>query len=254
MNCARILESLANGEELSAEAKLHVASCKGCAELLASFDRSREAVSQERLRAIESSIHERMRPVKPLPSNAALIAMFLATVALTCAIAGGLIGIHGFRNMTAVERWLYLGAAGISALLLSFAMAREMIPASGIRFTGAGVVILSLALPVFSTIALFPATHTEPFVTLGVHCFQAGFVAALLSAILLWILIRRGFFTSPLDAGMTGGALAGCAGFIVLAFHCANFDALHILAWHLGPMVTAIGIGCIVGYVSASRV
>ena len=137
------------------------------------------------------------------------------------------------ERQSGIERAAIYSALGIFIVLAAVACVNEMIPGSRRRVApetllGAGSLAL---LAVFAF--LFHDYHTDHFVHAGVVCLVTGLVHAIPAAVLSWIVLRRGFAVDAMSAGLAGGTLAGLAGVTLLEFHCVNFQALHILVWHL---------------------
>jgi hypothetical protein len=60
-------------------------------------------------------------------------------------------------------------------------------------------------------------------------------------------LLRRGFAVNPPAAWFAAGALAGLAGVTMLELHCANFEAPHIIVWH----IAVIPLSALIGFLAA---
>jgi hypothetical protein len=92
---------------------------------------------------------------------------------------------------------------------------------------------------------LFHDYHTEHFVSAGLVCLRNGLLHAIAIAFLSWFVLRRGFVMNRVSAGMTGGVLAGLGGVVMLELHCNNFEALHILIWHIGVVLVSAVVGAV---------
>jgi hypothetical protein len=72
------------------------------------------------------------------------------------------------------------------------------------------------------------------------HCLTIGLIYAALSALLCWLVLRRGAMLSNVAAGAIGGGLAGFVGIVGLEILCPSPNLAHILLWHLS--VAALGV------------
>jgi hypothetical protein len=86
---------------------------------------------------------------------------------------------------------------------------------------------------------IFSNYGTSNFVTSGIPCLRLGSISALISGVLGWRLLRRGYFVSPRETILLFSFFAGLVGVAVLALHCPIRNSLHFLVWHLGAMVLA---------------
>jgi len=195
------------------------------------------------LNSIAGSLPLRPKPVRPLLSDALLASGVFLACALVAIGGGWRAGFNGFQKMD----WLMRGSIFImETLLLWFAgteFLRSMIPGSRRRLSSTGVLGLCciLLLAVFGL--LFREPRSADFLHSGIACLTTGFLHAVPAALLSWIVLRRGFAVSPLASGMLAGTAAGLAGVGVLEFHCTNFEAAHVLLWHVAvvPLTAATG-------------
>jgi hypothetical protein len=185
-------------------------------------------------------------PVRPLPPIW-LLTGGLVLLAVLLALAGGLIlGPKGAGRMTAVE-----AAAIFSMVLLLIGLASrlcvaEAIPGSRRTFAPWMVGVLAcLALAgVFGL--LFHDYGMERFVRQGMACLTAGLAQAAPVAIGVWWILRRGFAVNAQAAGFAQGMLAGLAGVAMLELHCPNFEAPHVIVWHIAVLPIAGAVGMLV--------
>ena len=71
---------------------------------------------------------------------------------------------------------------------------------------------------------------------------------ALPAALLSWLVVRRGFAINPVSAGLIAGALGGIAGVGMLELHCPNFEAAHLLVWHMAVVPLSAALGAFAGW------
>lgn len=195
------------------------------------------------LHSIADSLPLRPKPVRPILSDGWLASGVFLACAFVAIGGGWRAGFNGLQKMD----WLMRGNIfALEALLLWFAgteFLRSMIPGSRRRLSSAGVLALCciLLLAVFGS--LFREPRTADFIRSGIACLTTGFLHAIPAALLTWIVLRRGFAVSPLASGILAGTAAGLAGVGVLEFHCTNFEAAHVLLWHVAvvPLTAAAG-------------
>ena len=60
--------------------------------------------------------------------------------------------------------------------------------------------------------------------------------------------LRRGWVVNHVSAGLAAGALAGLAGLTLLELQCTNFQALHILVWHVLVVPVSGAAGALLGW------
>ena len=75
--------------------------------------------------------------------------------------------------------------------------------------------------------------RTAEFIAQGVPCLRAGLLHAIPASLAAWWILRRGFAVKPVAAGLATGTLAGLAGVAMLELHCPNFEAPHLMVWHI---------------------
>ena len=195
---------------------------------------------------VSGAISASLRPVKPIPSAAALAGQFASIFLVFAAALIVMMGVTGWRTLSV---WQALGIFAILAVgvsLLSLVLAWQIRPGSlqkipaELAWSYFGVGFLTGAA------LLFPWRGTEGFVLRGWPCLLAGTAVAIPGGVLFWLLSRRGV---PLSAGTFGGtlgALAGLLGVTVLQFRCIYQDVAHILVWHGGVLVLSIAAGVLV--------
>jgi hypothetical protein len=211
-----------------------------------------QAPSAETLGRIADSIARSMLPVRPLPSRrilAGAVALICTVVAITGA-AG--LGLSGIQRMSGLDRTLVFSVLGIAILAAAGELASAAIPGSRRRFSSGGLpgaVGLCLA---FVLGVCFRDYHTTHFVHAGLVCLAIGLLHSIVTGLLSWLVLRRGFAIDPVSTGLAAGILAGLAGVSILELHCANFEAAHVLVWHLGVLLVSAGLGALCGWRSAS--
>jgi len=197
----------------------------------------------EMLQRIADSIEPSIHPVRPLPPNW-LMAGELVLVCAAVSLAGAArAGFFGFEKMDLLERSLIFSVLALFAWLAATLFASEMIPGS-LRRCSPGALLGLGTLTLLAVFAfLFRDYQIDHFVSIGIVCLFTGLLHAIPAVFLSWLLLRRGFALNPVSAGLAAGTLGGVAGVGLLELHCPNFQAAHILVWHISvvPLSGAAG-------------
>jgi hypothetical protein len=201
-----------------------------------------DAPDRQRLEQIRSRITSSLNPVKPLPSDRVLI-----LIALLCFIGLSLLfairsGVSGLHVLSGVQQVAYYGFIAVLAVLFATATVEHMIPGSKKRVNAPALVIGSFVSLALIICLLFQEFSLNHFVEYGLPCLKLGTECGLVSGLVAFWLVRKGFFTSPVASITLLGLFAGLSGFAALAFICPVLNAPHILVWHLGPMIIG-GLG-----------
>jgi len=217
-------------------------------ELLKKAAQAPHEVDPALLQGIAKGIESSLRPVRPLPSTWVLTTG-LILICATVAVAGAArAGFYGFEKMNLLERGLIFPLLAILACVAGVKFVNEMIPGSR-SWVSPGVLLLISSVLLVSLFALlFPDYRTNHFFSAGLVCLAVGLAHAIPSALLSWLVLRRGFAVSRVSAGLAAGTLGGLAGVGMLELHCPNFQATHILVWHTAVLLTAGGVGAFVGW------
>ncbi len=202
---------------------------------------------EKRLEEIRGLLTSRLSPVRPLPSNPVLIALGLASFALIPLLATMYSGYQALHVLTLFQIVVYFGSFLLLASLFAMAVLEQVIPGSkrrvkpGVLMAGAALFLIALAPVLFENFAL------DGFVKNGVPCLEFGTICAAVGGALGFFLIRKGFITSPLEAGVLMGCFAGLSGVTALGFVCPFLNAPHILVWHFGTMAIGTTAGAMIG-------
>jgi hypothetical protein len=216
-------------------------------------------VEPELLEKIAVSMQSSLRPVRPLPPTWMLAAGLTLICAAVAGAAAAGIGFYGIEKMAPWQGVLIFSALGLMAWTWAVEFVRQLTPGSR-RPLSAGALFSIGTLMLLGVFALvFQDYRTDHFISLGFACLRSGLLLAIPAALLSWLLLRRGFAVSTVAAGFAGGALAGVCGVAMLALHCANSQALHVLVWHTGVVPVSAAMGALAGWalrglwVNASR-
>ncbi|HZS52038.1 MAG TPA: NrsF family protein [Bryobacterales bacterium] len=234
--------------ELSMESSRHLDECERCRRLYAWFRQTpavAEApphISASVLRNLPQSI----QPVSPRRSTPAIASQLVGLFVLVAILPAILIGLAGLRQMSLLQliTMSIVLVGGLTALALSLGW--QSAPGGLQRFSlTAAVGIAALAFLLCSALP-FPWHTPEPFYERGWLCLKHGLGLALVSALVFWLLLRRG---APMGRGFGTalGAVSGLAGITMLQLTCDRQEGEHLLFWHGGVLVVATVCGLLIG-------
>lgn len=192
---------------------------------------------------VARSIRSSLDPVRPLPHPRLLAGGLILICAASALAAGMILGPHGIQKMTGSQIGLIFPVLGIFVWLGAVLCVSEAIPGS--RRPVAPWVLAAAGCAALAAVfaLLFPDYRTERFVAQGVPCLVAGLAIALPVSLAVWWFLRRGFAVNPLAAGSARGTLAGLAGLAMLEIHCPNFEAPHVMVWHVAVLAVSSALG-----------
>ncbi len=216
---------------------------------LKSLDLETAMPASERLDAIRALSSRSLGPVRPLPSNTTLILFAVAGFIAFSVFATIPVDFAGYQRLLLSQKLLYYAVIVLSAALLSATLVKEMIPGSKRRLSPGLSIALGVVSVALVALALFPRPDFDRFAKLGLPCLELGTVIAAIAGFLAFLLLRKGFSSSPARMCLTAGLLAGLSGFAVLALHCPVQNMAHILVWHLGAMLVGAAGGALIGLV-----
>ncbi len=178
-----------------------------------------------------------LRPVRRLPSDLVLFTgAMLLFVASSILIALAL-GPKGFANLTEGQRWLYGGTVLGCGLLLSIAVAPQMIPGARRWVSLPYTVLVPIAAVALCAVMIYPESNSTQFVSRGIPCLRTVLLCAAAGGVTTYYLLRRGYIVTPRQTSVSSALFGAYIGIAVLALHCPIEDWLHVLVWHLGGTV-----------------
>ena len=241
----------ASPKEWPQAAQDHLASCSRCAQLEAFLQSSPQPDFPEALqRKIENSILPGLSAVSPLPSVLTVTIMLVLASAVVVVASEWPLGLAGWRARNATQIAVNFGILGISSCMLANMLARLISPGSS--STVWGFTILPLLALIGSNSILFGDSLSKAFALETFTCWEIGVACASVSAILFWLVLRRGFSLNRVGHGTAAGLLAGLTGVMVLEIHCPILERAHIVAGHLGAALTCMAAGAALGYFYAA--
>lgn len=206
------------------------------------------APDPKRLAEVRKAFVESAAPVRPLPSNGAMMAVCLGVFILLGVALAMPVGFYGFAKMSMAARWMEYPVVLLVALVLAGGVVEQMIPGSRRTLRPVWGIVFAIVLLSLTAVLLFPNFDTTRFVPRGIGCLRYGLLSSIPAAGLTWILMRRGFITDAVGGAISGGAFAGFLGAAVLALHCPIFNVPHIVVWHAGVIAVTSIVGACVGF------
>lgn len=210
-------------------------------------------LSPEIRRRVQARLQSCLIPVRPIPSQGRLVFAFLAVFIVSAVGLIASLNKAGFHLMTGVQMALMAAILAGGGILFSFTLAWRMVPGSRWGLPFSLVLTLSSLVPIAGIALLFPWRTSGGFVSEGWPCAALELTIAIPSAVVYWLLARRGaLFASP-GLGATLTSLAAFLALIPLQFQCMYQQAPHLLVWHGGTALLLIGIGGLIGELKRYR-
>ena len=203
----------------------------------------------ERHRELVERLVRELKPVRPLWSVSARLALWLALEALFV-----LLVVEKTTNnfMPKLANPIYLFEVGFFAVagIVSAALALQAaIPGRGVRKSeiavAAGLVVAGILL--LMTQPLRTGLPLNEFIGAGIRCACNTGIFALIPWLVLWWAVRRG---APMNGAGEGALVGGGAllfTFALMRIGCPIDDELHLLTWHLVPTLLLIGLSTVAG-------
>jgi hypothetical protein len=250
-----IISSHSGESLLPPEAAEHIVGCDRCRSLVRLLNETREipAPSERQLKRIQAGILENLKPVRPLPPSRiflfAFALIFLAVVAVGT--------LNGWSALSIEQKIAIFATLAASAVLLALSMIRQMVPGSKHAVSPATLPIAILLVLMLVIAAMFRSEEESAFVANGLMCIRNGLEYSIPTALLFWMLLRRGAMLFPKLIGAAAGGFAGLIGVSVLEINCSNLNVYHILIWHWGVILitslAGVALGAIVEYIDRHR-
>jgi hypothetical protein len=138
------------------------------------------------------------------------------------------------------------------AVMAAFTAARGMRP--GAQALAGGVVFaISFVAEEAVFLSVFHDYSLGHFLHWGTGCLRSGLLCAIPVALLVWLLVRRGYIVAPVSTGVVIGSLAGMAGLTALESHCPILTIPHVAIWHVGVLIVSVAIGALIGWLARFR-
>ncbi len=203
-------------------------------------------LKRETLERVAATIKPSLCPVRPLPKTWVMTGGLVLLCAAVSLAGAARAGFFGFAKMDLLERALIFPALLMFACVAGNEFVHAMIPGS-LRRVSSGALMGSSTAGLLGVFALlFRDYQTDHFLSVGIVCLLTGLLHAIPAALLVWLLLRRGFAVDSVSAGLAAGTLGGLAGVGMLELHCPNFQAAHVLVWHTAVVPLSAAAGALV--------
>jgi hypothetical protein len=132
--------------------------------------------SAEAVTRIQQKLNKSLRPVRPLPSDSALVIACVAAFVLLSAICAEPAGFFGFETLSMIQKLVVYGCLLVSATLLAMAVVNQMIPGSKRRVPPLLAVLFPIFVFAIAVPLLFPSYTMNHFVRTGFPCLRIGVI------------------------------------------------------------------------------
>jgi hypothetical protein len=207
----------------------------------------------DRLKQIEAAVMADLKPVRPLASDGAYIAVLVGIFIGVCAIGCYVAGQHGWRALSGLQRLAVFVPLALTTGSLAFSVVRQMRPAAKYARSSAVATTALFVLLLGIMTLVFRAAQESSLLSLGWVCFRTGMAFAIPAALIFAFVLSRGAALSPVLTGATAGGLAGLVGLAVLEIHCPNLNLYHILVGHVSVTLVCVAAGVIFSSVTFRR-
>ena len=192
-------------------------------------------------------------PVRPLPSTTARVAAWLVLAGLSLGIVMLLMGVR--RELgDAADRMDFTVEAALLLLTAVSAVIGAMlvsVPGAGlarrVRWipVGLGVATILLAAGELAYAAVSGAPTGR--LTFAWHCLYKTTSVALVPGVILFVMLRRAAPLNPGWAGLLAALATASVGVLGANIICPNDRPLHMLIWHVLPLMLFAGGGTALG-------
>jgi hypothetical protein len=231
------------------DAQEHLKGCKRCQELERALSApiGPDEPSRCDLSQIERRLSSDLRAVRPVLSTRHVFVAFGVIFVSAVFVDVHRLGAFAVAAMTPLQASVILGSLTISACLMIYSLAHQMMPGSRHRVSP-GALPIAITISLIVTIAvLFQFEQERDFWVGARACLMTGMPIAFVTALPFWFVLRRGAILSPLVAGAATGLLTGLVGMSTLQLHCPILNSWHILVSHLGVAVLCSIAGLVLG-------
>ena len=210
--------------------------------------RAPHELAPEVLQRVADSIKPTLRPVRLLPPPWVMTCGLVLVCAAVSLAGAARAGFFGFEKMDMLERSLIFPALAILAWMAGSEFVHAKIPGSLRRISSGALLGIGTTALLIVFAFLFRDYRTDHFFSAGIACLLAGLLHAIPAALLGWLLLRRGLAVNSVSAGFAAGTLGGLAGVGMLELHCPNFQAAHVLVWHVAVVPVSGTAGALVAW------
>jgi hypothetical protein len=142
------------------------------------------------LREIERRLVANLRPVRPIAPKRYIFVSMMAIFAVTAVLGLSRFKASAIAAMTPLQMDAIFRALAISAGLLAYSLADQMIPGSRYRVPPDSVPLVMMSLLMVSVAVLFQFQHERSFWFRAWVCIRGGTPGASFAAVPLWLVCR----------------------------------------------------------------
>jgi hypothetical protein len=208
---------------------------------------SQDEACRDSIARVERAILINLHPVKVLAPPWVFTSSLLAIFAMLGTVSALLLGSHGFLALSGSQRGVIFPTLLAVAWIASVACCREMRPTS-LRFGPLALLVAAVVFPALFSL-IFHNYSILNFIPEGVPCLVAGMCVSIVTAPVIFYLLRRGFVMQWARAGLAAGTLSGLTGLAMLELHCPNLKAIHVMTWHVAVVIVSGILGFAAGWV-----
>jgi hypothetical protein len=193
------------------------------------------------------------KPVRPLPSLVARLAGWLVLAAASLAIVMLLMGVRRELGDAADRADFAVEAALLILTALSAAVGTLVVSIPGAERTAVVrwlPVIAAVTYVMWSAGELaFAAATGAPTgrIALGWHCIYKTASIAVVPSLALFVLVRRAAPLRAVWAGLLALLATAAVGVLGANVICPNDRPVHMLLWHVFPLMVFAGVGAALG-------
>ena len=210
---------------------------------------AQEITHEERHRALVERLAANLKPVRPLWPVRVRLGLWL----LLQVVVLGWVASHTPNDFTRkLESSRYLLEVvlfAVTAILAAVIALRSAIPGRPVRIGELGgiLVLLLAGSGLVMTQPLRTPYPLSEFVSLGLGCAMWTCLLAAAPWFALWWAVKRGAPMRAWTAGLAVGAAAALFSFAWMRIRCPNDERLHLLIWHLLPVLLIAALSTLAG-------
>lgn len=203
-------------------------------------------LSLDARKRVKDRLASSLNPVSPLPSQGRLALGFFAIFDMCSLALIAMLDKAGFHLMTGIQMASMAVILIGSGILFSLAVAGRMVPGSRPGLPISLLYALCGLGAIGGILLLFPWKSSGAFVAEGWPCAAMEVMVSIPSALIFWLLARRGALFADAGLGATLSGLAVVLALVVLQFRCMFQEAPHLLVWHVATAAILIGFGTLI--------
>ena len=204
----------------------------------------------ERHHLLVEALAANVKPVRPLWPVRARLGLWLLLAALVLLWEGTHTGNDFVRKLGHLDYALEVTFFAVAAALAAMLALRLAIPGLRVRSREVALAIVLVMIGIVLMLVGEPMRTGYPlgeFVHTGVRCAVEICVLAALPWVALWWAVKRGAPMRGAAAGASTGAAALLFAFAALRIGCPIDEPLHLLTWHLLPVLVLTALSALAG-------